>query len=53
MPAGALSPQVVFGPRQPCINDFLDDTLAMTVDARAMMKVVRMTFESLLVPRIV
>jgi hypothetical protein len=51
--AGGLAYTTVFGSRQPCIDDFLDDTLAMTVDARAMLKVVRMTFESLLVPRIV
>jgi hypothetical protein len=50
---GGLSPQVVFGPRQPKIDDFLDDNVSLTVEARAMMKVVRMTFESLLVPRIV
>jgi hypothetical protein len=53
VPDGFLSPQVVFGHRQPVVDDFFDDTLALTVETRAMMKVVRMTFESLLVPRLV
>ncbi len=48
VPSGGILPQTVLGSRQPCIDDFLDDTLAMTAEARAMMKVVRMTFESLL-----
>jgi hypothetical protein len=48
---GFFGPQLLASARPPLVADFADDELATTTDVRAMMKVVRVTVESLLVPR--
>jgi hypothetical protein len=51
--AGFFSEPLLLGERPPLVDDFANDTLATTVEVRAMMKVVRVTIESLLVPRMI
>jgi hypothetical protein len=48
---GFFQEPIVTSARPPLVDDFQNDALALTVDVRAMMKVVRVTVESLLVPR--
>jgi len=48
---GMFQPSVLFATRPPVIDDFFDDTLAMSVDIRAVLKMVKITTEVSLVPR--
>ena len=49
---GFFKAGVLFGPRPPVINDFLDDGLSTTVEVRSMLKAVKVTVETLLIPRL-
>jgi hypothetical protein len=50
---GFFQETLLMSDRPPLVDDFRNDSLATTVDVRAMMKVVRVTIESLLVPRMI
>lgn len=49
---GMVSVDQIFSDRPPLFDDFLDETVAMTVDVRSMMRVVKISAEVLVVPRL-
>lgn len=49
---GAIPIDVLMGSRPPLFDDFLDDSLSCTVEVRSMMRVVKITAEVLVVPRL-
>lgn len=52
-PVGFVQPATLFGPCPPLVDDFLDDSLSVSVDVRATLRMVRITAETSSVPRLI
>jgi len=50
---GFIAPELVFADRPPTVDDFLDDSLSVSVPIRAMLKAVRISVETSFVPRLI
>lgn len=50
---GGIHPSVLLGPRPPLVDDFLDDSLSLSVDVRAMLRMVKVSAEISHVPRLI
>lgn len=50
---GGIDPGVLLGPRPPVVDDFLDDSLSLSVEVRAMLRMVKITAEVSPVPRLI
>jgi hypothetical protein len=53
VPPGMIHPDIIFGTHPPVVDDFLSDEMSMSVTVRSMMRVVKITAEVSVVPRLV